>query len=92
MTDARMTCTKTTDTGEYRNWILGKFRNKVTNLASTIKKATEQLAEVGLLKEDKSSKKKGRFVQLYTRVGWDHLSDDAKREAERLQIPRSSFE
>ena len=54
--------------------------------------AAEQLAEVGLLKEDKSSKKKGRFVQFYKKVGWDHLTDDAKSEAERLQIPRSSFE
>ena len=92
MTNARMSCTKTTDTGEYRNWILGKFRRRGLNLPTAIKEATEQLAEVGLLKEDKDSKKRGRFVQFYKKVGWDHLSDDAKREAERLQIPRSSFE
>ena len=63
-----------------------------TELLGAIKEATEQLAEVGLLKEDKDSKKRGCFVQFYKKVSWDHLTDDAKSEAERLQIPRSSFE
>jgi predicted transcriptional regulator len=55
-------------------------------------KAADELAEVGLLKEDKDSKKKGRRVQFYQKVTWDELTDDAKNEADRLQIPRSVFE
>ena len=92
MTDARMSCTKTTDTGEYRSWILGRFRKKVANLAGDVKEATEQLAEVGLLKEDKDSKKKGRRVHYYKKVSWDVLTEEAKSEADRLQIPRTVFE
>ena len=92
MTDARMSCTKTTDTGEYRNWLLGKFRNKVPDLAGVIKQAAEELADVGLLKEDKDIRKRGRKVQFYRKLSWDDLTSGAKSEAERLQIPRSVFE
>ena len=92
MMDARVSCDKATDTGEYRNWILGRFRKKVANLAGDIKEATEQLAEVGLLKEDKDSKKKGRRVHYYKKVSWDVLTEEAKSEADRLQIPRTVFE
>ena len=92
MTDARVSCTKTTDTGDYRNWLLGRFRHKVADMAKAIKQVTEDLAEVDLLKEDKDSKKKGRRVQFYRKTTWDDLTDDAKSEAERLQIPRSVFE
>ena len=92
MTDAKLSCTTTTSTGDYRNWLLGKLRNKVPDLASVVKQATEELAEVGLLNEDKDSKKRGRKVQFYRKSPWDELTDAAKSEAERLQIPRSVFE
>ena len=92
MTNAKLSCTTTTNTGAYRNWLLGKFRNKVPDLAGVVKQAAEELAEVGLLKEDKDTRKRGRKVQFYRKVSWDELTDAAKSEAERLQIPRSVFE
>ena len=61
-------------------------------MAGAVRQAADELAEVGLLKEDKDSKKKGRRVQFYRKVSWDELTDAAKSEAERLQIPRSVFE
>ena len=100
MTAAKLSCNTATDTGEYRHWIRGKFRRKIVDLASAITEATEQLAEVGLLKEDKDTKKKSEFytkvsrrrVQFYKKVSWEELNEDAKSEAARLQIPRSTFE
>ena len=92
MTNAKLSCTTTTDTGAYRGWLLGKFRGKVSDLASAIRQAADELAEVGLLKEDKDSKKRGRRVQFYRKVSWDEMTDDAKSETNRLQIPRSIFE
>ena len=79
-------------TGVYRNWLLGKFRNKVPDLAGVVKQAAEELAEVGLLKEDKGTRKRGRKMQFYRKSSWDELTSEAKSEAERLQIPRSVFE
>ena len=92
MTNARMTCTETTNTGEYRGWIMGRFRNKVKDLAIAIKAATEELADIGLLKEIRDAKKKGRKMQFYRKVLWDDLADDARSEAERLIIARDVFE
>ena len=69
----------------------GRFRPKVADMAKAIKQVTDDLAEVGLLKEDKERKKKSRRVQFYQKPTWDELTDDAKSEAERLQIPRSVF-
>ena len=92
MTDAKLSCAAATDTGAYRGWLLGRFRHKVSDLTGAIRQAADELAEVGLLKEDKDSKKKGRRVQFYRKVSWDELTDDAKNEADRLQIPRSVFE
>ena len=92
MMDARLSCTTSTDTGEYRGWLLGRFRKKVSDMASAIREAIDELAEVGLLKEDKDAKKKGRRVQFYRKVSWGELTDDAKNEADRLQIPRSVFD
>ncbi len=92
MTDAKLSCTTTTDTGAYRGWLLGRFRHKVSDLTGAIRQAADELAEVGLLREDRDSKKRGRRVQFYRKVSWDDLTDDAKKEAERLQIPRSVFE
>ena len=92
MTDTKLSCNTNSNTGEYRSWILGKFRNKVKGLASTIKDAAEELAEVGLLKEMTDAKNRGRKVQFYRKVPWDELAEDAKSEASRLQIPRSVFE
>ena len=93
MTNAKLTCTTDTNTGEYREWLLGKFRNKVQNLSSVIKQAAEELADVGLLQENSESKRrKGRKVQSYRKATWDEMTDDAKSETNRLQIPRSIFE
>jgi len=92
MTNAKLSCTTTTDTGAYRNWILGRFRKKVKNLADVVNRAAEELAEVGLLSEIKDSTRKGRKVQFYRKSPWEELTDAAKSEAERLQIPRSVFE
>ena len=93
MTNAKLSCTTTTDTGAYRNWILGRFRKKVKNLADVVNRAAEELAEVGLLNEIKDSRRKqGRKVQFYRKSPWEELTDAAKSEAERLQIPRSVFE
>ena len=93
MTNAKLTCTKDTNTGEYRQWLLGKFRNKVPNLPNVIKQAAEELADVGLLQENRESKmRKGRKVQSYRKATWDEMTDDAKSETNRLQIPRSMFD
>ena len=92
MTDAKLSCTTKTDTGAYRGWLIGRFRNRVSDLASAIRQATDELAEVGLLKQDSGSTKRGRRVQFYRKVTWDDLTDDAKNETERLQIPRSIFD
>ena len=92
MTDAKLSCTTTTDTGEYRGWLLGRFRHGVSDLAGAIKQAADELAEVGLLKEDRDAKKKGRRVQFYQKVTWEELTEGAKNEADRLQIPRSVFD
>ena len=92
MTNAKLSCTKTTDTGAYRNWLLGRFRSKFKNMADVVNQAAKELAEVGLLNEDKDSRKRGRKVQFYRKSPWDELTDAAKSEAERLQIPRSVFE
>ena len=92
MTNAKLSCTTTTDTGAYRNWIIGRFRKKVKNLADVVNRAAEELAEVGLLSEIKDSRKRGRKVQFYRKSPWEELTDAAKSEAERLQIPRSVFE
>ena len=54
--------------------------------------AADELAEVGLLREDKDSIRRGHGVQFYRKESWDDLTDGAKNEAERLQIPRSVFE
>ena len=48
--------------------------------------------EVGLLNEDKDSRKRGSRVQFYRKSSWDELSDGAKSIAEQLQIPRSVIE
>ena len=63
MTDARLSCTATTNTGEYRIWLQGRCRQKISDLASAIKQAADELAEIGLLQEDKDKKRKeaGRF-------------------------------
>ena len=93
MTNAKLSCTTTTDTGAYRGWLRGRFHDKVPDLAGVVKQAAEELAEVGLLNEDKDSRKKrGRRVQFYRKSSWDELSDNAKSIAEQLQIPRSVFE
>ena len=92
MTDAKLSCTTSTDTGEYRGWLLGRFRHKVPNLGGAIKQATDELAEVCLLEEYRNAKKRSRRVQFYWKVTWDRLAEDAKNEADRLQIPRSIFE
>ena len=92
MTDAKLSCTTTTDTGEYRGWLLGRFRHRVSDLAGAIRQATEELAEIGLLQEDKDATKKGRKVQFYRKMSWDELTESNKNEAERLQIPRSVFD
>jgi hypothetical protein len=92
MTDARLSCTTTTDTGEYRGWICGRFRHKVSDLGNAIRQAADELAEVGLLKEDREAKKRGRRVQFYRKVTWGDLTEDAKNEAARLQVPRSAFD
>ena len=92
MRDARLSCTTTTDTGEYRGWICGRFRHKVSDLGNAIKQAADELAEVGLLKEDRDAKKRGRRVQFYRKVTWGDLTEDAKNEAARLQVPRSVFD
>ena len=92
MTDAKLSCTTSTDTGVYRGWLLGRFRHKVKDMSKAIKQVTDDLAAVGLLKEVKDAKKKGRRVQFYRKTTWDELTDDAKSEAERIQIPRSVFE
>ena len=93
MTNAKLTCTTDTNTGAYREWLLVKFRNKVPNLSSVIKQADEELADVGLLQENRESKmRKGRKVQYYRKATWDEMTDDAKSETNRLQIPRSIFE
>ena len=60
-------------------------------MARAIQQVTDELAAIGLLTELKA-KKKGRKVQFYQKTTWDDLTDDAKNEAERLQIPRSVFE
>jgi len=61
-------------------------------LAGAVGQPADELVEVGLLREDKDSERRGRRVQFYRKVSWDDLTDDAKNEAERLQIPRSVFE
>ena len=92
MTNAKLSCTTTTDTGAYRNWLLGRFRSKFKDLAKPVRQAAEELAEVGLLNEDKDLRKRGRKVQFYRKSPWEELTDAGKSEAERLQIPRSVFE
>ena len=92
MTDAKLSCTDATDTGVYRGWLLGRFRHKVSDLAGAIRQAANELAEVGLLKEDRDAKKRGRRVQFYQKVTWGELTEGAKNEADRLQIPRSVFD
>ena len=91
MTDAKLSCAAATDTGAYRGWLLGRFRHRVSDLAGTIRQAAEELAEVGLLREDKESIRRGRRVQIYRKVPWDELTDDAQNEAVRLQIPLRIF-
>ena len=92
MTSAKLTCTKASNTGAYRDWILGRFR-KVANLATVVKEAAEELADKGLLMENEEKKgKPGRKVQSYKKATWDEMTDDAKSETNRLQIPRSIFE
>ena len=59
MTNAKLTCTKATNTAAYRDWLLGKFR-KVPNLASVIKEAAEELADKGLLRENSEKKRETR--------------------------------
>ena len=61
-------------------------------MAGAVRQAADELAEVGLLKEDKDSKRRGRKVQFYRKQVCDELTDGAKNEADRLQIPRSVFE
>ena len=51
MRNAKLSCTTSSDTGEYRGWLLGRFRRQVLNLASVITQACDELAEVGLLGE-----------------------------------------
>ena len=93
MTDAKLSCTTTTDTGAYRGWLLGRFRKKVKDLASAIRLATDELAEIGLLQEHKDDQKRfGRRVGCYRKMSWDAMTEDAKNEAKRLQIPRSVFD
>ena len=92
MSNPKLSCTTTTDTGEYRGWLLGRFRHKVSDLSGVIRQVAEELAEIGLLKEDKDARKRGRKVQFYQKVTWDDLTEGAKNEADRLQIPRSVFE
>ena len=92
MTDARLSCTTTTNTGEYRIWLQGRFRQKFSDLASTIKQVADELAEIGLLQKDNNSKKKGRRMKFYRKGSWDAMTEDAKNETARLQIPRSVFD
>ena len=61
-------------------------------MASAIKQAADELAEVGLLKAVTDAKKPGRSVQFYQKVTWGELTEGAKNEADRLQIPRSVFD
>ena len=92
MTNAKLSCTTTTDTGAYRSWLRGRFHNKVPDLTGVVKQAAKELAEIGLLNEDRDSRRRGRKVQIYRKSPWEELTDAAKSEAERLQIPRSVFE
>ena len=52
----------------------------------------KELAEIGLLNESRDTRRRGRKVQIYRKSSWEELTDAAKSEAERLQIPRSVFE
>ena len=64
MTDARLSCAAATDTGAYRGWLLGRFRHRVSDLAGAVRQAADELAEVGLLREDKDSIRRGHGVQF----------------------------
>ena len=44
------------------------------------------------MREDLGPTKKGRRVQFYRKITWDELTEDAKKEAERLRIPRNVFD
>ena len=92
MTDTKLSHATSSDTGDYRMWLLGRFRQQVPNLAGVIRQACDELAEVGLLRGQAPQKKRGRRVQSYRKVTWDELTDAAKSEADRFRIPRSIFE
>ena len=94
MTHPKLSLTEPCDTGVVRGWLLGKFRSKVENLAQAIKTAAEDLADAGLLRQEGEASKRGRKVLPCRKVTWDEVTghDGAREEAERLQIPRCSFE
>ena len=71
--------------------LLAAAARPFSDLAGAVRQAADELAEVGLLREDKDSIRRGRRVQIYRKVPWDELTDDAQNEAVRLQIPLRIF-
>ena len=91
LTNSRAACGQAFTTSEARDWIRNT-KCKVPKLSLAIVKATQDLEQIGLLKESAQPLKKGRRVYAYTKTPYSELSEEAEQERKRLRIARDKFE